>query len=1086
VTTRDGEGNVISDKVVSATSKEALDVNPATLTFRAPPEVAPPVCGLAIAALRGEVPKTAGGPDLPVALAHPPGPAPELCDGAFTVAVEGDEENAAAYWLTALHELPEEPDLAVLAGPGADISRDEAEQLLRVLREDPSTAIVFPCSQQERLYGPPEGAAVFGVRAGLLLAGGALSAFDGDVRDTMRRLCRVAVRNRYRIRGVEMDGAASAPDDAKSRTLAAKYPDPDATFVIPAYNAERWIADAVESALEQVGADTDVVVVDDGSKDGTLEELLELRRQHGPRVIIMTQPNSGPSAARNYGVRRALGDVLIFLDADDIAPPNRTRLSLEALEGADICVGQVRMFEEGGAPENAIDVGRIAAPTPETIIGHAGGFRIGCAATRRRLHEDLGVWLDEEMDGSEDYEFAIAATAAGARWATIDEPTLLRRNVRSSRRRREGLNKPLLKKWAIFKHRDFLENYAAEDLDVSNEEVFHMRALRARALAQQKAAAAPRSAIAEALALDEVRDATSWTTEWRGFPGPPAPPAPGEPVRVLIAGVRAAHAGGHTGTLSLVKYLDPARHRVRILVWGDATHAEEFTPHAEVRACPTDWYEGLARPLDEQEMLQRFVRREVFEFRPHCALYFSPGLCSDDLVDLGVPTIARLRSMKGTAVHNCAERGLGVRVSEAVDGSEHFITLGVEPTAGPVDWKREEGLILWAGRGDRDREPEPFLDALKLCARDLRARGARVVIAGEAMFREWNWKEQLDHRGISDIAEPVGHLPREELLDRMKRADVLAAPIPESFGNAVAEAMMRGVVPLVATAGFGPAMVGELGLTCNPGDPRDIANKLLAALESPLREERQQIAERARRLFDARRAAREYGELFDQLVAPLVDVVIVAHGHRSVTEMAVSSVIDPAATRWPIHLVLCDSGSDDDTLDYCHAVQDFLGEDRVTVLHWEENIGAPHARWAALDHCRGKYVAWLDNDNAVSAGWLPPLVGVLERNPSIGRIGMRMADDRRLGSGWDAARGYNRAVALYRRRALEDAVLDEELADLHSAADSDLCLSMADAGWELARHHGVTLYHVGDLTRSQLDPERLRAGYERFREKRMR
>lgn len=102
-------------------------------------------------------------------------------------------------------------------------------------------------------------------------------------------------------------------------------PGPQVSVVIPAYNAEPWVADAIDSARQQIPAPLEIIVVDDGSTDGTAA----CAEAHGARVI--RQANRGPSAARNAGAATASGDALLFLDADDsLLPGALERMLTEA------------------------------------------------------------------------------------------------------------------------------------------------------------------------------------------------------------------------------------------------------------------------------------------------------------------------------------------------------------------------------------------------------------------------------------------------------------------------------------------------------------------------------------------------------------------------------------------------------------------------------------------------------------------------------------------------------------------------------------------------------------------------------------
>ncbi len=94
------------------------------------------------------------------------------------------------------------------------------------------------------------------------------------------------------------------------------------SVVIPAYNAERFIAQAVESALSQSVPPLEVVVVDDGSRDGTGSVV----GNYDGRVSYIRQANAGPAAARNRGIREAKGEWIAFLDSDDFWDRNHLEL----------------------------------------------------------------------------------------------------------------------------------------------------------------------------------------------------------------------------------------------------------------------------------------------------------------------------------------------------------------------------------------------------------------------------------------------------------------------------------------------------------------------------------------------------------------------------------------------------------------------------------------------------------------------------------------------------------------------------------------------------------------------------------------
>jgi glycosyltransferase involved in cell wall biosynthesis len=92
---------------------------------------------------------------------------------------------------------------------------------------------------------------------------------------------------------------------------------PLVTLIVPAYNAERYIARTMHSLLAQTYRHLEVVVIDDGSTDGTAD-VVESIREQDPRVVLIQQPNRGVAAARNAGVSRASGEFIAPVDADDL------------------------------------------------------------------------------------------------------------------------------------------------------------------------------------------------------------------------------------------------------------------------------------------------------------------------------------------------------------------------------------------------------------------------------------------------------------------------------------------------------------------------------------------------------------------------------------------------------------------------------------------------------------------------------------------------------------------------------------------------------------------------------------------------
>src|SRR5882724_7245521 len=107
---------------------------------------------------------------------------------------------------------------------------------------------------------------------------------------------------------------------------------PLVSMIIPAYNAEEWIAATVQSAIGQSWPRKEIIVVDDGSRDRTAEVA---RRFASKEVVVVSTQNQGAAAARNHGLRLCQGDYIQWLDADDLLAPDKIERQLAALREVD-------------------------------------------------------------------------------------------------------------------------------------------------------------------------------------------------------------------------------------------------------------------------------------------------------------------------------------------------------------------------------------------------------------------------------------------------------------------------------------------------------------------------------------------------------------------------------------------------------------------------------------------------------------------------------------------------------------------------------------------------------------------------------
>lgn len=141
------------------------------------------------------------------------------------------------------------------------------------------------------------------------------------------------------------------------------------SIIIPAFNRESTIAASVESALAQDHPKIEVIVVDDGSTDGTIGEL----ERFGDRIVVIRQPNAGPSAARNRGVANAKGEIVAFLDSDDLWLPGKVSRQVALMERASsrlvCCVCNAEVKGRADTRSETRSITREFVPTSSRVFG---------------------------------------------------------------------------------------------------------------------------------------------------------------------------------------------------------------------------------------------------------------------------------------------------------------------------------------------------------------------------------------------------------------------------------------------------------------------------------------------------------------------------------------------------------------------------------------------------------------------------------------------------------------------------------------------------------------------------------------------
>lgn len=198
---------------------------------------------------------------------------------------------------------------------------------------------------------------------------------------------------------------------------------PAVSVITPAYNVEPYLADAVRSALAQTYGDLEVLIIDDGSTDGTAA-VARRCAESDPRVRVLHKPNGGISTARNLALREARGQFIAILDSDDLWEPEYLEAQVGILESRpDVAIVTGNGWFLGG-----VFNGQLARPCPDTrpepdlaaILEDETAVFI-MSVFRRAVVDTIGGF-DESLRTNEDYDYWLRAARAGFRFHRNDRP----------------------------------------------------------------------------------------------------------------------------------------------------------------------------------------------------------------------------------------------------------------------------------------------------------------------------------------------------------------------------------------------------------------------------------------------------------------------------------------------------------------------------------------------------------------------------------------------------------------------------------------------------------------------------------------
>lgn len=210
---------------------------------------------------------------------------------------------------------------------------------------------------------------------------------------------------------------------------------PKVSVIIPAYNTEAYIAKAIESALEQTLTDIEVIVVDDGSSDKTVEIAKSFTDQR--LKVIVNQQNLGVSAARNLAIKAAQGEWIAVLDSDDwYAPERLERLVLLAEEkNADMIADDLHLIKDGATSPWSTLIRESGEHIDKTIqidiiyfvqtdVYGQVGLHLGLSKPvfKREFLVKHEIDYDEAINIAEDFWLDIKCLINGARFFLVPKP----------------------------------------------------------------------------------------------------------------------------------------------------------------------------------------------------------------------------------------------------------------------------------------------------------------------------------------------------------------------------------------------------------------------------------------------------------------------------------------------------------------------------------------------------------------------------------------------------------------------------------------------------------------------------------------
>ena len=211
-------------------------------------------------------------------------------------------------------------------------------------------------------------------------------------------------------------------DKSNIRSIDGKYMSDVVSIIVPVYNRDSLVTDTLYSIYEQTYRPIEVIIVDDGSTDDSRKVIANWAEKHESydfSIKTYGQKNSGPSAARNHGLKKSNGEYIQFLDSDDILHKNKLSTQVEVIKknASDFCVCNYQNFTD-----SILNSGQIVDfySRSHSIIDFPIQYPMDTPAPlyTRKTIVNSGLW-DETIESSEDFEYNFRVLARGAKGVWI-------------------------------------------------------------------------------------------------------------------------------------------------------------------------------------------------------------------------------------------------------------------------------------------------------------------------------------------------------------------------------------------------------------------------------------------------------------------------------------------------------------------------------------------------------------------------------------------------------------------------------------------------------------------------------------------